>query len=73
MQYDYECKEHGIEEVSHSMQDSPKIACKACKKQMTRVISVPTVLFLGNSWEDSGYGSRIGGIETRTRSERDKR
>lgn len=49
--YDYKCPEcHVIHTVEHSINDSPEITCKLCKKVMRKVFSIGGISFKGEGF-----------------------
>ena len=59
--YDYKCEDGHIQEEIHSMNDSPTIECKECKKKMVRVISGGAMgmvksgkVYVGDLWDEAG-------------------
>ena len=41
--YEYECKDHGVFDVFHKMDDESSHVCERCGKKMTKKISAPAV------------------------------
>jgi putative FmdB family regulatory protein len=50
-QYDYKCPECDmIHSVEHSVDETPAVECKLCKKPMRKIFSAPIVTFKGKGW-----------------------
>lgn len=57
--YDYLCEEHGVQEVTHSIKESPVICCEQCQKPMQRQIGNTTFVTLGGGWTGKFYASSV--------------
>lgn len=57
--YAYKCQLCGnVEEITHSMLDSPEVICKTCKVQMNRKPQVGAIQFVGGGFYSKDKGDK---------------
>jgi putative FmdB family regulatory protein len=56
--YDYECSNCStVVEIEHSMKESKQFKCDKCGKNMEKLISPPSLKFVGDGFYKNDYDS----------------